>query len=681
MAQLILDPVANGVATAWAGNGYLDVDDGATADDANWTSSGVTLDTRESYRVANVSAGQIPDGSIINYVRVLTRAQRGGASNATYVTEIGYGAGPTWSPGGTLTTVATFTDFTTDWTTDPSTAAAWTVATLRAWATTRDFGVRNTQTRDVQLSRLRVLIDYTPPITPPLAGNALSAGQGVVASRTTDGVTLGGLAVVGTQGVIASAIAKPLTGVAATAVQGGVALTGVVIIPPVGYAGRWPDWLDSNYETLDPYFLTPTGPATAVSSAPLDVVVPLAGQTASVVQGSPAVAQLGGIRTVVLLGGTIASSSGVVFRDVVAGGAVMVRSRFKAPQGYQRWRRRSRLVVVAPAFQNSTRTVNLTGQQLASSQGSAVVTKPGAVQPLVQVVSRRLRDRVRSWIRRSSVLTVVTRQTSTAREPRPAGQVLGVAQGSVAVVVPRPSFVGQTVQLVSTRTRKRWQTLGRPKTVLTTVASASMNARYLILTGQSVGAVQGAVTTTGVPHVIAPLSGTAGTLGQGTLAVRVTDGIALAGASLQLQQGTVTVARMVVQGSSVTLGQGTVSMGSLGRTVVLTGAAVVSALGTMLRTLELRGNTVLSVAPTIRKYVVVSLDGAALVTFEHRVVRGGTATIEANATLTVAPVQRYVGTVTTGGTATLTIDMTIPPSTVAAMYQQFEAEQRLGYKI
>jgi hypothetical protein len=138
---------------------------------------------------------------------------------------------------------------------------------------------------------------------------------------------------------------------------------------------------------------------------------------------------------------------------------------------------------------------------------------------------------------------------------------------------------------------------------------------------------------------------------------------------------------MVVQGSSVTLGQGTVSMGSLGRTVVLTGAAVVSALGTMLRTLELRGNTVLSVAPTIRKYVVVSLDGAALVTFEHRVVRGGTATIEANATLTVAPVQRYVGTVTTGGTATLTIDMTIPPSTVAAMYQQFEAEQRLGYKI
>lgn len=678
MAQVILDPAANGLATAWVGAGYLEVSKGATIDDTTYANSGVTIDTRESYRVPNVTSGQIPDGSTINFVRLLVRAARGGASNAAFVAEVS-GAVGSWSSSGTLTTTATFAEFTADWATDPSTTAAWTVATLRSWSTTKDFAVRNTQTRDVRVSRVRVLVDYTPPAGATLAGAAIAVTPGAATTVVTDGITLTGITLTSELGSLSLNPIVGAGGHALTLDLGSVSTIGAVIVPPVGYAGRWPDWLDANYESLDPYFLAPVVAAIATSTAVVSIAVSVAGNSLGAAQGDPVALLPGGTRTANLVGGTITSATGFVFRGVIAGGAVVVRARFKTPRGYERWRQRTGLNVTAPAFVNSARVVALTGQQLSAGQG--VTIRPGAVQPFVQVVSRRLRDRVRGWLRRSSVLTVVTRQLASTREALLSGRAIGAAQGVVTVTIPRTGFIGQNTQLVSTRTRIRWQLLGRRTSRLTTVSSTSANTRYKLLTGLTGNLGQGTVTTTGIPLHLVNAAGSAGSLVQGVLGARTTDAITLVGQTLLLQQGSVIINKLAIQGSVITIGQGAVSMGAASRTITLSGNGLASFQGTLLRTIELQGNAQLSVVPIVRKYVTVSIGGDTAVTFEHQVIRGGLLRFDADATLTVSPTQKYVGTMSTGGTATLSVDLLVPASTVSALYQQFEAEQQLGYKI
>lgn len=176
MAQVTLDPSANGHYTAWTGD-YTAVDDGATPDEASTVITSSTNGQQETFFVPNVGSGSIPDGAVINYVEMSTRALRGAGGAAFYNLVSTSGPTPYTSPS-FYSPTASWAEYTWQMTQDPSTSSAWAIATIRAWysggANERAFGVQNNAAKACDVTRIRVVIDYTVAATYEETGAALS---------------------------------------------------------------------------------------------------------------------------------------------------------------------------------------------------------------------------------------------------------------------------------------------------------------------------------------------------------------------------------------------------------------------------------------------------------------------------------------------------------------------------
>lgn len=172
-ASLTADPNADGHFTAWTGT-FADVDDGATPDDdTTFSIIASTNNARESYHVPNVTTEQVPDGSTINFVEIQTR-MRVTTSTGTFVHGVYKGtlAGDISEDATNDTASTAYQEFSHQMTVDPFTLAAWAVSTIRNWqsdgSVPRSFGVKSTAgNRTYRLTRVRVLIDFTPPARSP----------------------------------------------------------------------------------------------------------------------------------------------------------------------------------------------------------------------------------------------------------------------------------------------------------------------------------------------------------------------------------------------------------------------------------------------------------------------------------------------------------------------------------
>ncbi len=126
-------------------------------------------------------------------------------------------------------------------------------------------------------------------------------------------------------------------------------------------------------------------------------------------------------------------------------------------------------------------------------------------------------------------------------------------------------------------------------------------------------------------------------------------------------------ARVVnLTGLSVAASQGLMTVNG-GRTVVLLGQSLTLGRGTVSITL---GSNL---------FGTVTFTGNATVLLSSQVLRVSAISFGGNATFTASPRQRYVGAVSFGGNARLRVRRGVATA-VQSMFQQFDAEQSLGYK-
>lgn len=171
MAQLYKDPSAVGHFDAWAldaGTTKVDaVDDSATADADTTYVRTSTAGQRQSFYVPNVTSGEIPDGSTINWVQSEIDARRTTAGNLVISVYKGTSDPADISADAGRSLTSSYVTYTRQMTVDPFTTVPWTVATLRDWANAlgsapRSFGMKAASvTGAIRVTRLRVLIDYT----------------------------------------------------------------------------------------------------------------------------------------------------------------------------------------------------------------------------------------------------------------------------------------------------------------------------------------------------------------------------------------------------------------------------------------------------------------------------------------------------------------------------------------
>lgn len=188
MAQITLDMVADGPLVGYSLTGaatrWEAVSD-AALDDTSYVSSSV-LNAATTFYAPNVTTGQIPDFSTINWVQMTITARRVGGGPVRTAMGVYNGSNiPDDRREDASPDVLSSTSYLTydhQLTTDPFTSAAWDLDILRAWrdnATTTDrraFGFRaDAVTTAQRITRVQVVVDYTegsPPssswVPPPV---------------------------------------------------------------------------------------------------------------------------------------------------------------------------------------------------------------------------------------------------------------------------------------------------------------------------------------------------------------------------------------------------------------------------------------------------------------------------------------------------------------------------------
>lgn len=189
MATLDLEPDAVGHYSEWSiGAGASKVaavaDGGSPDDDTTYLSVGQT-DLRQSFYLANVDSGSIPDGSTIGSVALTIR---GRCTNPSGVNTINHGVydGTSEYETNIVTDLddgpGNYADHTRTMTVDPVTGTDWAVATIRDWesggATERSFGmISDRDNGAIRVTTISVTITYTESNPPP--PSSASAGWGI----------------------------------------------------------------------------------------------------------------------------------------------------------------------------------------------------------------------------------------------------------------------------------------------------------------------------------------------------------------------------------------------------------------------------------------------------------------------------------------------------------------------
>lgn len=155
-----LAPIVIGSYNKWKANGSTNkVTDVVTNDGDTNSISETTLNDAQTFDFANAA---IPAGATINSVTVTAYVRaESGSPTIKFRAEKGSGTSNRSDSASNITPTASYAAYTNQWTTNPFTNTAWTLAQVNSWTTS--FGVvKTSSTGTVRVTQMYVVVDYTP---------------------------------------------------------------------------------------------------------------------------------------------------------------------------------------------------------------------------------------------------------------------------------------------------------------------------------------------------------------------------------------------------------------------------------------------------------------------------------------------------------------------------------------